>query len=221
MEYSRFLLCALLSSATGMFGSSEQSASLSDELSSADKECFAWFESTAKALPSTMQALSAQDKEVYQKGLKITDHPEEVIRSRNNYVDIFFAQAAKANIPPKYDAQTLKPVMLKVVKALHTKSVEKPTDLLTARTYVYTRLLTPEEQATWKEAAYLAHPEEAHQVAKKFSTLVVQELAKLKPLEYTDEVKRAKIDELYAEKVDRLKKTYPPAPALSTLASAQ
>src|SRR5688572_11237754 len=129
MKNILLLSCALISSASYAMDASEQkeSTSLSTELTDVEQKSFDWFEKTAKQLPSTTQLLSQEDQEVIQKLTKYDDHPQEVTRSRHNYVRTFLAQAQEAHIPIEYNEDTIFSALLKVTKKLQTPSTQKPT----------------------------------------------------------------------------------------------
>jgi hypothetical protein len=180
----------------------------SQELTPLEKGYFEWFEQTSKQVPSVFQSLSAEDKTVFNQRLKFGEHPEEVTRSRTNYVRALYAYALQDGKPIACDEATLTTVVLKVTRKLHAQVLAKPTDLLSARIYVYNQLLTQQERATWTEANYVENPQAAHRVVVRFSNLLVEELARLGLVESTDEAKKQKAKELYHSKVAELKKAY-------------
>jgi aminoglycoside phosphotransferase len=197
----------------------KQQADSAEKITEQEKKYFAWFEQTQTLLPSVFQELSAEDKAVFSQRLKFGEHPEEVTRSRTNYVRIFYKALSSVQFPnetyqfelkemyqPPCDEATLTAVVLKVTKQLHSPTAQKATDLLSARLYVYKDLLTEQERDTWLPFNYLANPQAAEQVATRFGTLLVEELAKLSLVENTDEAKREKAAELSASKIAELKK---------------
>lgn len=163
-----------------------------EELSVTEKNCYNWFVKTQKVVPQFYQKLPQEDRDVLNKGLKYLDNPEAVTRSRYNYAQAFLSELEKANIKPVYDKAILQSALLKMTKAMRNKSIEKPTDLLTTCMYVYSQLLTEQEQATYREDNYLKNPEAAHAVVQKWSHLVCDELIKLQLLGKYPNSKRSK-----------------------------
>ncbi len=205
MKY--LLLLALAISNLVAMNSTEKNISF-DELTTAEKNCYDWFAQQKKEFSSSYQKLSPEDIDVFNKQLRYTDHPEAVTRSRNNLVEIFYSQLEEVHVKPEYDKDMLKCTVLKMTKAMHNKSIETPTDLLSARMYVFSKMLTAQEQLTWSQENYLKNPQEAQKVVLKWSNLVAQEIAKLKLIENTEMAKNKKSQELYEEKIALLKKTY-------------
>jgi hypothetical protein len=190
-----------------------------EEITEQEKKYFAWFEQTQKLLPSVFQALSAEDRAAFK--LKFGEHPEEVTRSRTNYVREFYNALTSVPFPnetyqfelkemyqPPCDEATLTAVVLKVTKQLHSPTAQKPTDLLSARLYVYKALLTQQERDAWLPFNYFDYPQAAQATATRFGTLLVDELAKLGLVENTDEAKQKKAAEFSASKMAELKKAF-------------
>ena len=180
----------------------------SHELTATEKSCYEWYVEQQKQLSSPYQKLSPEDIAVFNNRVSYSDNPEAVTRSRNNYAEAFYALAHAANIKMEYDKETLKLAFLKMTKAMHTKSIEKPTDVLSARMYVFSKLLTSQEQSAWTQPNYLQNPQETQKVVLKWSDRVSKELAKLKLIEDTEMAKAQKSQELYAEKLALFKKSY-------------
>lgn len=97
---------------------------------------------------------------------------------------------------------------------MHTNKPQKPTDLLTARTYVWSTLLAKEEQQTWTdETIYRSNPAAAEAVVDKWSKLLTHELVTLKLVDDTEEARAAKAKTFADEKKALLKKMYLPSEA--------
>lgn len=205
MKHALFYFC-LLSAASSINASQAPTPNpltLTDE----ENKCFEWFNATTKQMPSTIQQLCQEDKEVYEKRLKYADDPDAVTRSRNNYADKFLEQVKDNNLPLPYTPRIVKRTILKVVQGLHRGSI-KPTDVLTARQHVYADLLTEQDKNTWTPTNYQKNPDQAHAVAQKFADLLAEQLISLKLVADTDEARKAKTEEIYQEKLARFKITY-------------
>lgn len=181
------------------------------ELTASEKSCYEWFVKQEKTLPSYYNSLSPEDKEIFSKQVRYADNPDAVTRSRNNYVAAFYAQAKAAQIKLEYEEPVLQSALLKMTQAMHGKTIKKPTDELSARMYVFSQLLTPQEQLAWTKENYLKNTQEAESLAAKWAQLVSDELVKLNLIGGTSEAKTQKAQELYVEKTERFRKTYCPA----------
>ena len=178
------------------------------ELTATEKSCYEWYVEQQKKLSSPYQKLSSEDIAVFNNRINYTDNPEAVTRSRNNFVEVFYTLVHDANIKIEYDKETLQRTFLKMTKAMHTKSIEKPTDVLSARMYVFSQKLTEQEKSMWTQINYLKNPQEAEKVVLKWSDLVSKELAKLKLIVDTKEARELKSQELFDEKLAFFKKSY-------------
>lgn len=101
--------------------------SMYKNLTPEESACFTWFQEQFRNIPSPLHELHPEDQAVFNKGLRYTDHPEEVMRSRSNLVSAFYAELRKANISILYPEETLQPVALKVAKTMQAKTIQKPT----------------------------------------------------------------------------------------------
>lgn len=90
---------------------------------------------------------------------------------------------------------------------MHSNAIKKPTDLLSARMFVFSNL-SREEQATYTEDNYKKSPQAAEAVACKWSKLVAAELVTLNLLEDTQKAKEQKAQELYQDQLEKFKKHY-------------
>ena len=143
-----------------------------------ETKCFIWFE----ANPLTMTAyksLAENEKNILSKGTLYREHPEAVKNAMFNLAKNLKRKIQQENDPLRYDAEFLGNTLLKIKIALQNKKVEKPIDLTTARLYVFSKLLTPEEKATILKENYIKNPEATRIAMTKYADLVMQELVTL------------------------------------------
>lgn len=178
-----------------------------DELTQTEKDCYNWFKELQKTVPSPFQALSPEDRKTFETQVKFQDDPEAVTQSRNNFAEAFFANAQKAGKELAYNKELLKATFIKMTKMMHGQTIKKPTDLLTARMYVFS-LLSPEEKITYSQGNYCKDPEATKVVIRKWSNLVCDELIKLNLLENSVKAREEREKELFDEVVARFEHTY-------------
>lgn len=179
-----------------------------NELTPTEQACYAWFTELQKTLPSAFQALSAEDRKTFETQVKFQDNPEAVTQSRHNFAEAFFANAQQAGKELPYDKDMLKNTFIKMTKMMHSQAIQKPINLLTARMYVFSSLLSAEEKITYSQENYCKNPEATKAVVFKWSALVCDELIKLNLLENSAKAKEEKEQELYKEVVARFEHTY-------------
>lgn len=180
-------------------------------LTAEEKALFDWFEPLAKEDPTYFNELPAEDQDVFKKRIKYQDNPELIKRSRASTARAFLAQAARKKIEVKCDEKTLTLVMVKMAKQLHapkSDATAKPTDLLSARTYVWSQLMTEEQRATWSKEAYDANPRQVEKVTIEWSMILAKQLAEINLIEQTEAAIALKAQELFNEKWALLQKMY-------------
>jgi hypothetical protein len=190
-----------------------QTTASEDEITPDEKACFNWYEALAKEDPTYFSELPAEDQAVLMKHVKFQDDPDAVRRSRASIARVFLAHIGKKGIKPTCNETQLTSTLIKVSKKLHVPTTQKPTDLLTARTYVWSTLMTQEEKLTWCKEGYLSNPIAAETTIANWSKLLTNELVTLKLVEDTQEARAAKAKELADEKKAFLRKTYLPSEA--------
>ena len=191
--------------AAALFTINACTAMESSELTTQEKDCYNWFTELQKELPSAFQALSDEDRTTFEKQVKFQDNPESVTKSRHSFAEAFYTSAKQAGKDLPYDKEMLKATFIKITRMMHSQAMQKPTDLLTARMYVFSQL-SPEEKITYSQENYSLNPEATKKVVSKWSGLVCDELIKLKQLE--ESAKAQKEKELYDEVVARFAHTY-------------
>ena len=127
MKYALFSLALLTNayhlSAMNQTPTVTQTQIASDEvLTSQEERCFTWFHDLTKADRSYFDQLSQEDKDVFKQQLKLKDHPEQVRRSRTNAAHAFIAQITQKGIEPKFSAEQIVSVLVKVTKNVSPKS---------------------------------------------------------------------------------------------------
>lgn len=180
-------------------------------LSAEEKAIFEWFEPLAKEDPSYFNELPAQDQDVFKQRIKYQDNPELIRRSRASTARAFLAQAARKKIEVKCDEKTLTLVMVKMAKELHAPksgTVAKPTDLLSARTYVWSQLMTEDQRSAWCKEMYDSNPRHVEAVTIEWSMILAKQLAEINLIEKTESAIAIKAQELFDEKWALLQKMY-------------
>lgn len=180
-------------------------------LTAEEKNLFNWFEGLAIKDPSYFNGLPTQDQEVLKQKIKYPDNPELVRRSRASMARSFLAQASKKNIELKCDEKALTLILVKVAKELHAPKSEataQPTDLLSARTYVWSQLMTEEQRSAWCKEMYDANPQKVETVTSEWSLILAKKLAEIGLIEKTEAAIALKAQELFNEKWALLQKMY-------------
>lgn len=199
MKYCLIMLVATVISISAM----DKQPSLSAE----EDKCYQWFVDMQKRVPSTIQQLTSEDREVFSKQTKFQENPGAVIRSRNNFAVAFYAQAQAAcpeqRLP--YDEALVKSTLVKMTQIMHTKSVQDPKTYTEACMWAWEKL-SKEEQMTFSEDAYLKAPEETLKVTDKLTETICDKLIEIKLL--TSQERAAKKKELYEERIARFEKQY-------------
>ena len=200
-----FLLIALffITQSVHVFSMNTPSA-----LTPEETECFTFFDKNAAYHALAYKALSEQDKTIIHSGMSYSDHMQEVKNALDNYATEFCTALEKAHITPAYDAQFISATLLKMKIAMQNKKIEKPTDHLSARMYVFSQLLTPQEKAFFHKDTYLQDKSTAHQVVRKCGLLLADELVKIKLIEDTPDAKELAAQEYTAQKIADLEKYY-------------
>jgi hypothetical protein len=221
------LSLALLTSAYHISAMNEQAAPATpslntasdDELTPDDTNCFEWFEELAQEDPSYFNQLPPEDQEVFNKRLKLQDHPDQVRRSRSSAAHAFLIQEKAKGTDLKYDKDTLTNVLIKVAKKLHapkSDTVKEPTNILDARTYVWSQLMTDEQRAAWNKDIYNADPRRVERVTIQWSMLLAKKLAEIGLIENTEVSVAIKSQKLFDSKWKLLKKMYEKPPLAQT-----
>lgn len=182
--------------------------SLLSPLTEIEQSCFNWFEENKNSLKSVYLGLSQEDQKIMQNKILYKDNPQAVKRVVFNYAKNFCLQALEANIKLEFDEETIGKTLLKMKIALQNKTISKPTNLITARMYVFSQLLTPEEKSTVLRDNYLTNPDATKAAMKKCATLLAIEVAKLGLIEDTDEAKKEFANQFLYKKMIELEHTY-------------
>jgi len=177
-------------------------------LTSKETACFNWFDKHTTLKATAYKSLSKEESDIMSKGVRYTERPDEVTNAVQQYAKNFCDAIQKENINPEYDSQLLSATLLKMKIAMQNNIVEKPTDYTSARMYVYSKLLTPEEQNAYKQEGYLKGPEYAHTVVNKFGGLLADELVKIGIIKDTEEEKAKAAQEYITKKTEELKTFY-------------
>ena len=189
-------------------------------MSSEETACFLSFKEHKKNIPGfSYKNLAPEDQEVLVKNVLYRNSPALVRSAIKNYAAAFCEDIKKTPNNFHYDADMLGATLLKIKigmqneadmlrSAMQNKDITKPTDFATARMYVFTQLLTPEEKASVLCDNYLRNPELAHQAMIRCGILLAQELAKLNLIEDTAEAKATRAREFTEMKIAELEKTY-------------
>ncbi len=183
------------------------SDSKENELSADETKHFNWFrEQHPKLATHPLKKLSAEDQKAFSnEQLSL----ERIMDSRSKYVDAFWGLVEQAKIDRDgYHKDVLKIACVKTALNMRTGNVPKPTDEISAKTYVFTKQLSKEEQDTWMKDAYLTILKAAMPSVTKWSDGVANWLADLKQIENTQEAKEQKSDELFKAKIVELTKAY-------------
>ena len=102
----------------------------------------------------------------------------------DRYSENIILQLNQAGVEEKYDQKFLSEVLFKVKYFIQNGDMSaSPVDLLTARLYVFSQLLTEDERSSMKRENYLKDPDSTHRAVRKFSTLLADELEKLSLLD--------------------------------------
>lgn len=179
-------------------------------LSPEEVACFQWFEKTKGSINHGLKDLSPEDQEVFSKKTRYSDAPEVVIRATSNFAASFCKAATASNISLMYDAPTLASTLLKMKIAVQNKTIAQATDRTSARIYVFTQLLTADEQATVSVDNYKKNPEAAHQAMVKHGELLAAELAKLGLIEDTEQAKKQEAEQFTKDKIADLQQWHAP-----------
>jgi hypothetical protein len=205
MKYILFFALAL-SNSSYLMAMQDAEQTQEEELTPLERSYFAWFEKLSQDAPSIFQSLSKADREIFSRKRRYSQCPEDAIRrARTNYAHAVYAYA-RGNGTPICDEATLTSVVLRATKLLYAPPAKDPTDLSSVRAYVYNQLLSPQEKNAWAPDEYLKNPHKAEAIAARFSTLLVDELAKLGLVENNEVAKTEKSIAFCNAKIAELKK---------------
>ena len=178
-----------------------------NELTADETKHFNWFrEQHPKLATHPLKQLSEEDQKAFSnEQLSL----ERIKDSRSKYVEAFWGLVEQAKIDRNgYDKDVLKIACVKTALNMRTGNVPKPTDEISAKTYVFTKELTKEEQDTWMKANYLKDPQAAAPSIRKWSNSITNWLMKIGKVENTEDAKERKSNELFIGKLDELNKAY-------------
>lgn len=140
--------------------------------------------------------------------MRYVDNPQAVEQATRSYVLMLREIAAEKGIKLSYNFDIMYQAALKVKINLQSKQAQKPTDGLSARTYVFRQRLTPEEQATVLKKNYLVCPEAAHRAMAQAGKFLAEELVMLNLIENTEEARAACAANFLQEKLKSFKDHY-------------
>ncbi len=176
------------------------------KLTPEEQSAHTWFSGYRSKLQFFKQ-LSPEDKALIDNKEKYDNNPVAMTRLNNNYIDAFYRAAQEAGVELKYTREILKRANLKVMRLIQSKTEEEVTDLPSARRQAWKNI--PEhEQDTFRPTNYRNNPKAAEAVALKFSQDIVKRLVSIKLVEDTEEAKKKRVDELYAEQLETFKSHY-------------
>jgi hypothetical protein len=158
---------------------------------------FRWFERIKIESKFRCSSLSLQDQAVLLNNVGL-----EESKIRQAYLNLTNAILERAP-EKKYDSTFIVAIMDKLSN-LPTHNF-KPTDILSARWYVFKVLLSPEERTSILKDNYLNNPGAAYTMLAKAGRLFAQELAHLKLIEDTAEEKEKVAHEYTQERISILK----------------
>ena len=178
-------------------------------MTSEETDCFLSFEKHKKSIPNfSYKKLAPEDQEVLVKNVLYRNSPALVINALKNYAAAFCEDIKEVPNDFHYDADMLGATLLKMKIAMQNNEITKPTDLVTARMYVFTQLLTQEEKASVLRANYLRNPDLAHQAMTRCGTLLAEELAKLNLIEDSEQARAQTAQEFTEKKLKELQEAY-------------
>jgi hypothetical protein len=182
-----------------------QIASLS--FSQEESACYAWVEAAKKAAHFSYTSLSVEDQKVFQTCVKYTDEPEKLQTACTHFAKRLYESAEKVGFERPYNVPFVAETLLKMKRMLESGNII-PIDRTTARMYVFSQLLSPEERKTVLKENYLKNSQATHAAMLKAGWLLAEELVKLKLIENTDSGKESAALEYYAAKMEEIKKDY-------------
>jgi len=177
-------------------------------LSPEETAVFQWFDKHTPLVGSVHKELPVEDQEFFNKKIPYKENPEAFTRATLNFATTFYKLATEKGLAAPFTPEALGSMFLKIRIAMQNKEIEKPTDLLTARLYVWSKLMTPQEKESVYRDNYLKNPEAAHAVAAKNGRLLAEELAKLNIIENTDAAKAQYAEEFTKKKIEDFKREY-------------
>ena len=171
-------LTCLLSISMNSFGM-EQTKNSSDGLSKEESDCFEWFEGYKQESNSVFQSMPDNERKFLHAGIHSQEDPQVIQQVIIKFVSKLYENFSQVNIPVKYTEKILVSTLLKIRIATYNQTVEKPTDLVTARIYVASQLLTKTEKDAVSKDNFLTNSDNVSNTLKRYSTLLAEELAKL------------------------------------------
>lgn len=172
----------------------------SEDITSQEDECFLWFDGQIKAKTDAFKSLSLEDRKTYQDRLKYSEYPQEVTASLTNYAKKFYEILKQTNNQTMFDESFLASTLLKIRKTMQDNGIKKPTNITSARMFVFTNFLTKEEQQTVLEGNYIKNPHAAREAMEKCGKLFAEELVKLKLIRDTIQDKHRAAQDFTAKK---------------------
>lgn len=178
--------------------------SMQSPLTTVEENCFNWLDNAIGLKEVAYNALSEEDRKAW----IFAEDTASLTAVVPTYIKEIYKAAEKAGIEVPYNETTLVKTVMHVKKLMRNKEIIKPVDRITARMYVFSSLLTPEEQASVYENNYKANPAAASAAMLKNGKLLAEELAKLGIIENTPQAKEQEAQLFHAKKMEAFKQTY-------------
>ena len=120
------------------------------ELTDEQRKIWDWWTAKSK-LCNIYAQLSPEDKAVFSQGVKFQDDEISVVRSRKNYVRVFFDEMKNANKATEYSEEQVVSVVLLKTKQMHLTTMGEPKTESDVPAYVFTKCLSKEEQDAFRK----------------------------------------------------------------------
>lgn len=186
------------------------------ELTEQQRNIWDWFSANSDT-KTIYNSLTEEDRKVFKDSIKYQVDKEAVVRSRTNYVDIFFTLKQGQALPFSRDA-ILETVLLKA-QQMHSGKMAEPQHESNIPAYVYSVCLTPDEQSGFSESVFDQDVEKSKRSVRRYAQLVAEWFVKLKII--APDQKQAKEQQLFEARWKKLVETYEKADIEHTLSSSK
>lgn len=176
------------------------------EFNEIEQEIWNWYSEEEKKF-ALFTLLSDEDKKIFDDAIKIQDNEELVVRSRTNYVKMFYNEYKnKFANEPKYNFEQVMPVVLKKVRQMHYAVMKEPTKETEIASYVFSKMLTKEEQDGFRRPTFQNNRHLSEKAVNNYANYFVDWLIKLNLL--AEDKREEKQKEIYNDRFSRLLLAY-------------
>ncbi len=173
-----------------------------------ERNCFQLFDSQKDLKIAAFNQLSPEDYDTITKNVQHSQHPEQVEKAIKNVAINFCALTKEENKPFPYSCDELEKSLLTMKIVMQKKEVQKPTDLVSARMYVFSQLLTQEEQASVLKENFQKNPDKTREVMVRYASLLADEVVKLNIIENNNEARQNFMNEIITKKMNEMTEFY-------------